>query len=155
MSERDNTVSSLLVPLQQRPLLLPAACVVEVIDFVRPQNSFPEIDWVLGATRWRGLDIQVVSFELLGQSQFTEFSATNRIMIVRRTTEACSEPFYGLVTQGMPKPVELHPDDLKLRETSHTPSEKMQVLFRDLPTTLPDLAFLEERLSEVLQPEPS
>ena len=146
----NNTMSSLLVSLQQRPLILPTACVVEVLDYSRPANKTSGADWLLGNTRWRGQDIPVISFELLNQRQFAEFSATNRIMIVRRTTEECEIPYYGVVIQGLPQPLELHEKDIKESSEEAGAAEKMQVMFKEIPAVLPDLGRIEEKLSAAI-----
>lgn len=144
-----NTMTSVLVPLQQRPLLLPAACVVEVLDYSRPEKTTRETDWLLGNTLWRGQEIPVISFEKLNRRQFAEFSATNRIMIVRRTTEECDIPYYGMIVQGLPQSQSLVPEDMTVSQEETGPAEKIQVLFREVPAILPDLAYVEEQLTVV------
>ena len=146
----NNTIASLLVPLQQRPLLLPTACVVEVLEYSRPTKKASDHPWLLGETRWRGQEIPVISFELLNQRKFAEFSATNRIMIVRRTTEECEIPFYAMVIQGLPQPLELSKDDIKPSQEDVGTAEKMQVTFKNVPVALPDLGLVEESLSKAL-----
>ena len=143
-----NTMSSLLVSLQQTPLLLPMACVVEVLDYTRPASISTDNDWLLGSIHWHGKKIPIVSFELLNHRQFTEFSASNKIMVVRRTTEQGVIPFYGVVTQGLPKPIELSKEEVSISAEQPRPAEKMQVLYKEVSAVLPDLGYLEEKLSE-------
>ncbi|OED44694.1 hypothetical protein ACH42_06855 [Endozoicomonas sp. (ex Bugula neritina AB1)] len=148
----NNSVSSALVPLQQRPLLLPIACIIDVLDYRRPEETDADISWFLGNTHWRSQNIPVISFERLNQRQFAEFSATNRIMIIRRTTEECSIPYYGVVIQGMPQTQTITEKDIIDSSEETGPAEKMQILFKEVPVILPDLGFIEEKLSEVLAP---
>lgn len=146
----NDTLSSALVPLQQRPLLLPAVCIIEILDYSRPTEFNAAMDWLLGNIQWRSQKIPVVSFERLNQRQFAEFSATNRIMIIRRTTEECEVPYYGMVIQGLPQPHTLTKGEISTSQDSVGPAEKMQALFREIPVVIPNLGFVEKQLSAVV-----
>ena len=146
-SERE--IQSLLVPMQQKPLLLPMACLAEVIDYFRPENSTDEDDWYLGDIEWRGVLIPLVSFERFNQNRFTEFSATARIAIMNKTVDTAKHGFYGLVVQGIPQPLTLTRGDIHPSSDEPGPAEISRIIVRDLPATIPDLEELEEQLSEL------
>ncbi|MDD7804384.1 MAG: chemotaxis protein CheW [Endozoicomonas sp. (ex Botrylloides leachii)] len=147
-SERE--IQSLLVPMQQKPLLLPIACLAEVVDYFRPENSSDGDDWYLGDIEWRGVLIPLVSFERFNQHRFTEFSATAKIAIMNKTVDTAKHGFYGVVIQGIPQPLTLVRGDIHLSKDQLGPAEIARVIVRDLPATIPDLEELEEQLSELV-----
>ena len=150
VSERE--IQSLLVPMQQKPLLLPMACLAEVIDYFRPENSTDESDWYLGDIEWRGVLIPLVSFERFNKSRFTEFSATARIAIMNKTVDSAKHGFYGLVIQGVPQPLTLTRGDIHFSDDEPGPAEISRVMVKALPATIPDLEELESQLSEMEMP---
>lgn len=144
------SISSILVPMQQRPLLLPTACIAEVQDYSRPEDNYSETDWLLGDVLWRGQKIPVVSFERMNQGRFAEFSASNRIAVMNRTTKNERLPFYGMVIQGIPQPLTLMREEVRNSAEEPGPMEKHRVMMRDIPASIPDLAILEQRLEETV-----
>ncbi len=148
---RNTELSSILVPLQQRPLLLPVNCVADVIDYTRPDSRNKQRDnqsanWHLGEIKWRNTSVPLVSFELLNKGRFAEFSATNRIVIMNRTTHYSKHPFYAIVIQGLPKPMLLNRGDVNTSTEKAGPLEKMRVMLREIPASIPNLELLEKQL---------
>ena len=144
----DEQLSVILLPLQQRPLLLPVSCVAEVLGYQRPEESAIDEQWCLGDIRWRGLHIPLVSFELFNEGRYTKFSANNRIAVMHRTTTHNAMPFYAMVIQGTPKPLSLRHTELHRSNEQGGPAEKVRAILKDIPVSLPDLALLEMALEE-------
>ena len=66
MSSANDEIYSLLVPLNQKRLILPRACVSEVIRYAPLQASdAAHPDWLRGMISWNGKHIPVISFEEL------------------------------------------------------------------------------------------
>lgn len=150
----DESLSVILLPLQQRPLLMPVSCMAEVLGYQRPESNKANAEWILGNIRWRGLQIPLVSFELFNEGRFTKFSANNRIAVMHRTTSNSAMPFYGIVIQGTPKPLSLRHTELHRSNEQGGPAEKVRAILRDIPVSLPDLARLEMELeSQIFQLE--
>ena len=63
MSEAANELYSLLVPLSEERLIVPRACVAEVVRFSKPDQEAGAHDWMLGTVNWNGRALPVVSFE--------------------------------------------------------------------------------------------
>ncbi|HEX6260022.1 MAG TPA: chemotaxis protein CheW, partial [Woeseiaceae bacterium] len=54
---------SLLVPLAGDRLIVPRACVAEVVRFTKPEQSPGSETWMLGTVNWNGRALPVISFE--------------------------------------------------------------------------------------------
>lgn len=150
MSGSHQPISSVLMPMQQRPLLIPSACIVGIQDYSRPEQNYPDTEWLLGDLRWRGIKIPVVSFERLNQGRFAEFSATNRIAIMHRTSKNDNLPFYAMVVQGVPQPLTLVREEVRNSAEEKGPMEKHRVILRDVPASIPDLELLEQKIAAVI-----
>lgn len=146
MSGSHKPISSVLIPMQQRPLLIPSACIAGIQDYSRPEANYPETEWLLGDLNWRGTKIPVVSFERLNQGRFSEFSATNRIAIMHRTSKNDSLPFYAMVVQGIPQPLTLVREEVRNSAEEKGPLEMHRVILRDVPVSIPDLALLQQTI---------
>lgn len=147
MSGSHKTISSVLIPMQQRPLLIPSACIAGIQDYSRPEDNYPETEWLLGDLDWRGTKIPVISFERLNQGRFAEFSATNRIAIMHRTSKNDSLPFYAMVVQGVPQPLTLVREEVRNSAEEKGPMEKYRIIMRDVPASIPDLSLVEQKLT--------
>jgi chemosensory pili system protein ChpC len=64
MAERVAEIYSLLVPLVDGRLIIPRACVAEVIGFQTPSEMTGAPPWYIGTVPWNGKAVPLVSFEL-------------------------------------------------------------------------------------------
>ncbi|MDP0561728.1 MAG: chemotaxis protein CheW [Candidatus Endonucleobacter sp. (ex Gigantidas childressi)] len=140
-------IKSLLIPMQQIPLLLPLACLAEVIEYLRPNDITDNGDWYLGTFDWRGMTIPLVSFERFNKNQITEYTATAKIAIMNKTSETSKYGFYGLVIQGVPQSLVLTRGDINPSNDDLGPGEVSRIIVRELSAVIPDLEDLEEHLS--------
>ncbi|MBO9495063.1 chemotaxis protein CheW [Thalassotalea sp. G20_0] len=147
MSGSHKPISSVLIPMQQRPLLIPSVCIAGIQDYSRPEANYPETEWLLGDLDWRGTKIPVISFERLNHGRFAEFSATNRIAIMHRTSKNDSLPFYAMVVQGIPQPLTLVREEVRNSAEEKGPMEKYRIIMRDVPASIPDLSLVEQKLT--------
>ena len=143
------TLSSLLIPMQQKPLLVPAVCVVDIIDYSRPTGKNHPEDWYLGDIVWRGQQIPLIAFERLNQRRFAEFSASARLAVFNTMTEGSETAFYGMVIQGLPQSIELQFSDIQTAEADVGVAEKTQVIVNELPSCIPDLELVDEKLKSL------
>ena len=63
MSAEADELYSLLVPLADERLIVPRACVAEVVRYSAPQQEAGAHSWMLGTTNWNGRALPIVSFE--------------------------------------------------------------------------------------------
>src|ERR1700704_3540976 len=81
MSDLREELYSLLVPLAGERLIVPRACVAEVISYQAPAEMTNAPPWYAGLVSWSGRSVPIVSFEgAFGQALPTVSSRT-RIVI--------------------------------------------------------------------------
>ena len=142
---------SLLIPLLGERLIVPRACVAEVISYQAPEEMAGAPAWYLGTISWNGRNVPVVSFEgACGQA----LPAAERPHAHRGVLLPGAEAAVGLLrraTQGFPQLVRVNADVVKA-DSSRTFNERMPVLcqvrmINETPL-IPDLERLEEMISE-------
>ena len=63
MNTRADELYSLLVPLAGERLIVPRACVAEVVRYTAPKQEAGAHSWMLGTVNWNGRELPVVSFD--------------------------------------------------------------------------------------------
>ena len=152
MNDPAAEIYALLVPLAEERLLVPRACVAEVIGFSRPVPRPGAADWLLGTVNWSGRNLPVVSFEgACGRTPPPAGSRT-RIVVFFAMTDRLEGGYYGVLTQGFPQLVRVHPDAIDGSAARHWPDDSpviTQPKVLDEEPLIPDL----ERIEEMLQAE--
>lgn len=114
MSVEAEELYSLLVPLADDRLIVPRACVAEVVRFSEPEQQEGAHSWMLGTVTWNGRSLPIVSFEgALGQDVPAATGRT-RIVVFFATTGQLKNGYFGVITQGFPQLVRVNKDVLKL-----------------------------------------
>ena len=121
---------SLLIPLAEERLIVPRACVAEVVRFVRPEAGTGSRDWMLGTINWNGRVLPVVAYEGLIGKAIPESSGRTRIVVFYAGSGALPNGYFGLLTQGFPQLVRVNRDVLKLDTTNDGWGESAPVLCR-------------------------
>ena len=150
MSADPEELYSLLVPLADDRLIVPRACVVEVVRFARPDHEAGAHDWMLGTVNWNGRDLPVVSFEGLLGKGVPAATGRTRIVVFYASGGELKTGYFGVLTQGFPQLVRVNKDVLQLHTTEGWP-EGAPVLCRvkminEFPL-IPDLEKLETLLA--------
>jgi len=142
---------SLLIPLAQERLIVPRACIAEVVTWQQPEAVEGAPLWLLGTIHWSGRPIPVVSFEALCGEAFPPPGSRTRIVIVVGLTNQLSAGYFGLVTQGFPQLVRVNPDVVKA-DPSRTFTERgpilCQVRMLNESPLIPDFDCIEQMISE-------
>ncbi|AMN45797.1 chemotaxis protein [Steroidobacter denitrificans] len=142
---------SLLVPLAHERLIVPRACVAEVVTWQAPETMHGAPPWYLGTIRWSGRPVPVVAFEAAcGQAVPTPGTRT-RIVIFVALSGALSSGYFGVMTQGFPQLVRLNADVVKA-DPSRSFGERgpilCQVQMLNESPLIPDFAWMEQMISE-------
>ena len=153
MSDETKELYSLLVPLSEDRLIVPRACVVEVVRFSKPDTEAGAHDWMLGTVNWNGRELPVASFEGALGKEVPVATGRTRIVVFYAITGHLKSGYFGVLTQGFPQLVRVNKDVLQLSETKGWP-ESAPVLCRvkminEFPL-IPDLERLENMLAEEL-----
>lgn len=150
MSVEVEELYSLLVPLADDRLIVPRACVAEVVRFSEPEQEEGAHSWMLGTVAWNGRSLPIVSFEgALGQD-IPAATGRTRIVVFFASTGQLKNGYFGVITQGFPQLVRVNKDVLKLDSKDGWP-EAAPVLCRvrminEFPL-IPNLEMLEAMLA--------
>jgi len=144
---------SLLVPLSEDRLIVPRACVVEVVRFTKPVSEPGAHSWMLGTVSWNGRDLPLASFEGALGKAVPAATGRTRIVVFYALTGRLKSGYFGVLTQGFPQLVRVNKDVLQLNTDKGWP-ESAPVLCRvkminEFPL-IPDLERLEHMLVEEL-----
>jgi chemosensory pili system protein ChpC len=153
VSDETQELYSLLVPLAEDRLIVPRACVVEVVRFSQPDTEAGAHTWMLGNVGWNGRELPVVSFEGALGKEVPVATGRTRIVVFYATSGQLKTGYFGVLTQGFPQLVRVNKDVLQLDATDGWP-ESAPVLCRvkminEFPL-VPDLERLETMLAEEL-----
>ncbi len=151
MSAEAEELYSLLVPLSEDRLIVPRACVAEVVRFSRPEQEAGAEPWMLGTVNWNGRPLPVVSFEGALGNDVPVPTGRTRIVVFYASSGRLKVGYFGVLTQGFPQLVRVNKDVLKLESTEGWP-DGAPVLCRvrminEYPM-IPDLEKLEALLAE-------
>jgi chemosensory pili system protein ChpC len=123
VSTDNEELYSLLVPLAEDRLIVPRACVAEVVRFTRPEQAHGSKNWMLGAVNWNGRALPVVSFEGAIGKELPTPSGRTRIVVFHAATGQIRTGYFGILTQGFPQLVRVNRAVLKLDATSGWPED--------------------------------
>lgn len=151
MSAEEEELYSLLVPLADERLIVPRACVAEVVRYTPPARKDGAKEWMLGTISWNGRDLPVVTFEGAIGNQAPAPTGRTRVVVFYSTTGSIRSGFYGILTQGFPQLVRVNEEVLQL-DSSKGWADDAPVLCRvkminEFPL-IPNLEALEEMIAE-------
>ena len=151
MSAEAEELYSLLVPLWEDRLIVPRACVAEVVRFSAPEQQEGAHDWMQGSITWNGRPLPVVSFEgTLGKSVPVATGRT-RVVVFYASTGQLKTGYFGVLTQGFPQLVRVNRDVMKLEAKDGWPEEAPVLcrvrMINEFPM-IPDLEKLEAMLTQ-------
>ena len=153
MAEEDEELlHSLLVPLVGRRLLLPRACVAEVIGLGRFSLREAPPKWLLGDIAWSDRMVPLVSFEAACGDPVPELGGRSRAVILRGMSGKLRGGL-ALICQGLPQLLRLS-EEVVLPDENDEPPGESPVLCRlkvmNETPLVPDLELLEARVAEIL-----
>jgi chemosensory pili system protein ChpC len=114
-------IYSLLIPLTGDRLIVPRACVAEVVRFAPARRGEGQEDWLLGTVNWNGRDLPVIAFEGAIGKEVPAPTGRTRIVVFVASTGQLKTGYFGITTQGFPQLVRVNRDVLKLESTDGWP----------------------------------
>jgi len=114
VSSDNEELYSLLVPLVDDRLIVPRACVAEVVRFSAPKQEPGSKGWMLGEVMWNGRPLPVVSFEGALGKDVPVATGRTRIVVFYASAGKLRTGYFGILTQGFPQLVRVNKDVLKL-----------------------------------------
>lgn len=145
MNDNTDTLSCVMIPMNERQLLLPNVSIAEVVDFANTENSADGPEWLAGTLEWRGLYLPVISYDAANGGEITASGGNRgRIVILNTIGDHHDQvPFMALVTQGIPSQSRLTEDQVKQIEGDTGSADLMRVDVDGETAFIPDLSFLE------------
>lgn len=149
MANETNELSCVVIPASGEQLLLPNVCVAEIVPWRRIKVLEDGPAWCLGYMGWRSLTIPVVHYGGFGEKRLP--AQTPRCLVVmNRARTTSGVDFYALVADALPRMVQLIDADLTTEGDYLSGVNAMQVAFGTETATIPDLAYLETRISDLV-----
>jgi chemosensory pili system protein ChpC len=142
-----------ILGMQKLAVILPGDVVAELIPYEPLQRMEDTPEWFLGLLGWRGIQVPVVSFEMLTveRASFSLASvASASLVILRGDTDQDLLPFYALVAQAHPIAHEIIDEMLLGTEGTIARTELAKVRFNNDVLSVPNLGYLEEALLNAL-----
>lgn len=112
---------SLLVPLSEDRLIVPRACVAEVVRFSQAEKREGSHDWMMGTINWNGRSLPVISFEGAVGKEVPVVTGRTRVVVFYANTGKLKIGYFGVLTQGFPQLVRVNRDVLKLESKDGWP----------------------------------
>lgn len=153
MNTQQNDIRGVMITVTNGRVLLPNATVSEVITFAVPEPVNNAPDWLLGRIRWRGWRLPLVSFARLAGYSDTEGELGAKVVVLKALGGNPKLPYFAMLTQGFPRLVTVSHDSLTesaAEGEEQPPGVLIPVILRDDPAVVPDLAQIEQRISDAL-----
>jgi chemosensory pili system protein ChpC len=153
MNTQQNDIRGVMITVTNGRVLLPNATVSEVITFAVPEPVNNAPNWLLGRIRWRGWRLPLVSFARLAGYSDTEGELGAKVVVLKALGGNPKLPYFAMLTQGFPRLVTVSHDSLTesaVEGDEQPPGVLIPVILRDDPAVVPDLAQIEQRISDAL-----
>lgn len=137
-------ITSLLVPLAGRTLLLPTVSVAEMAAYKAPTPVSDTPDWFLGYVEWRGLRVPLLSFEVLNGESNPGVKTSSRVAVLNNTGISADLPFIAVLTQGIPRLARVTPEEISRDDSGCKAFEVLHVSLAGEKAVIPDVAALEQ-----------
>src|SRR5262249_28638075 len=151
MAERVTEIYSLLIPLVDGRLIIPRACVAEVIGFVTPSEMTGAPPWYVGTVPWNGRQVPLVSFEGACGNNIPPASGRTRIVVFPCMGSRVDAGYFGIVSQGFPQLVRVSSDVVRPDNSrvfaDRTPIICQVRMVNEAPL-VPDLDRIEEMIAD-------
>ncbi len=122
MSAADEELYSLLIPLSEDRLIVPRACVAEVVRYTHAEQKEGDHNWMMGMINWNGRSLPVISFEGAVGKDVPVVTGRTRVVVFYASTGQLKTGFFGVLTQGFPQLVRVNRDVLKLEAKDGWPA---------------------------------
>ena len=145
---------SLLVPLARTRLIVPRACVGEVVGFrPDPEGFDAEEPWLVGRMRWNDREIPIISFEAACGFEMPPLEERVRVVVLRCLGKDLPGGHFGMITQGFPQLVRVNGTVLQPDSSGDWSADSpvvCQLRMINQRPMIPDLERLEQMLAEAL-----
>jgi len=152
MAESIQEVYSLMIPTISSHILLPNANIAEVVPFNNVElfkEDSEKPNWYLGHLLWRGMNVPLVSIDLIKGEVEAKANKRARVAIAQTLNSNSDIPYLAIVVQGIPRLSHVRIDNIQyMQDENLSPAEKMRVEIDSKSASIPDLDQLESMVIE-------
>ena len=143
-------VRCLLAAVGNSQMLLPHACVAEIVNVDEREQLTGAPTWYAGRFVWRGENVPLVSLQHLSGDVAAEAPRRIRVLVINPLTKRAELPFYGILVNELPRPVLVDRGDVRMVEQGITKGRGVltHVTLGGQAAMIPDLDSLEGLLHE-------
>jgi len=155
MTVAHDELYSLLVPLNQERLIVPRACVAEVVRYAPLQAEEAMPPWFRGHIAWNGHRVPVISFEELAGLTAAEPGGRTRVAILSAIGGRLSTGHFGVLTEGFPQLVRMNREVVQPAARQAWPENGpviCQVRMINEYPLIPDLEAIEDLIEDAINP---
>lgn len=136
------SVHALEVPTHTLPLLLPSACIAEVVPLATLTPISQSPPWVMGALNWRSQTVPVFSYDVLAGSEAHAPGPRARVIVLYPLPGRGSGDFIGLLADSEPQSREVDAGIASVAVGDSYPAIAAGLRFNDRLVGIPDFAAL-------------
>lgn len=149
MDNQAEQLRGILIAVPGGKLLLPNAAVSEIITFAAPEGVEDKPAWYLGALRWKGYRLPLISFSaMVGWTQGENHSGS-KVAILKGLSGDSKLPYFALLTQGFPRLVNISSEHL-IDDPEHSNALFFTAYLDNDAVTVPNLDAFEQQIRQQL-----
>ncbi len=152
MAENIQEVYSLMIPTVDGNILLPNTNVAEVVPFSNVElfkKNSGKPNWYLGHLLWRGINIPLVSIDVIKGADDPKANKRSRVAIAHTLNANRDLPYLAIVVQGIPRLSHVREDNIQyIADEELSVAEKIRVEIDSVTASIPDLDRLENMVLE-------
>ena len=161
MPQAAKQVASQILSLHGERVILPNTAVAEIIPYIKPDALSDAIgksapDWLLGMIAWRGISVPLISIETIFGGRYEQQGKRSSIAIINAADEAAGVPYFAIVTQGIPRLLQVSADTLSAIDETGDDNKAVAchvVLDGDV-AVIPDMDEVEAMLKDAFTASP-
>jgi len=147
MSTTPSEVSSLMIPLGEKSLLVPNSCIVEVVPKAGQLSTSGEYPWLLGDLSWRNLTLPCISFEHLSGTNTEPAEYQGSVAIFNTMGDAFAKRFYAMSIYGIPRLARVTEEEIVEDSQVTNAYEKLYLKLNGESCVIPDVDAIETLLA--------
>lgn len=152
MSDNFPDLRGVLIQVSGGRLMLPNACIAEILSVADPEPIEGAPDWLLGRIRWRGWQVPLISFATMaGLGEHDPALRGQRVLVLKTLGGDARLPYFALLTQGFPRLVTVSQAMLAEEPDAELGNGvAAAVRYQDEEALVPDMDVIEQRLQAAL-----
>lgn len=151
---RGAEIRGVLIQVKNSRLLLPNACISEVLPCGELHSAADVEDWLLGTVLWQGKQLPVVAFSQLAELDRQHLGEGSKLVVVKSLQAGHGLSHFALLADGFPKLVTVSQGALLTQADEDALPEVVatRVLFNQEVVLIPDVDVLSAKVEKACAP---